>query len=111
MAVSRKFSFISNSRALVGVTVAVGLGAALAATPSLGARSDAPILAAPVLAAPIERAAFGDSATALRPFGSGPAILVGRAYGADDEDCVLAVTRIEGSDGEVSVARGIACPQ
>lgn len=106
MAVSRKFSFISNSRALVGVTVAAGLGAALAATPSLGARSDAPILAAP-----IERAAFGDSATALRPFGSGPAILVGRAYGADDEDCVLAVTQIEGSDGEVSVARGIACPQ
>ena len=106
MAVSRKPSSTRNSRILVGVTVAACLGASLAATPSLGARSDAP-----VLAAPIERVAFGDSATALRPFGSGPAILVGRAYGADDEDCVLAVSRVEGSDGEVSVARGIVCPQ
>ena len=92
------------SRIVVGVTLAAGFGAAVAATPSLGARSEAPAL-------PMERAAFGDSATALRPFGSGPAILVGRAYGPDDEDCVLAVTRVEGADGRFSVARGIACPQ
>ncbi|MBG0809043.1 hypothetical protein IY145_06605 [Methylosinus sp. H3A] len=106
MAVSSNPSTTLTSRILLGVTIAVNLGAAVAATPSLGARSEAP-----AVPAPIEKAAFGDSATALRPFGEGPAILVGRAYGADDEDCVLAVTRVEGSDGQVSVARGIACPQ
>jgi len=106
MAVSRKSPTTRTSRILLGVTIAVSLGAAVAASPSLGARSDAP-----ASRALIEKTGFGDSATALRPFGDGPAILVGRAFGADDEDCVLAVTRVEGSEGQVSVARGIVCPQ
>ncbi|WP_018266825.1 hypothetical protein [Methylosinus sp. LW4] len=104
--VSRNSVLSRNSRILLAVTVAASLGASVAATPSLGARFEAP--AAPSL---ITRTTLGDSATVLRPFGDGPAILIGRAYGADDEDCVLAVTRVEGSDGQVSVARGIACPQ
>ncbi|WP_024878598.1 hypothetical protein [Methylosinus sp. LW3] len=95
-----------NSRILLAVTVAASFGASVAATPSLGARFEA--LTAP---SSVTKTTLGDSVTALRPFGDGPAILIGRAYGADDEDCVLAVTRVEGSDGQVSVARGIACPQ
>ncbi|MBU3889627.1 hypothetical protein [Methylosinus sp. KRF6] len=91
---------------LAAVTVAASLGASIAATPSLGARFQ------PALAPlPIVKATLGDSATALRPFGDGPAILIGRVYGGDDEDCALAVTRVEGSDGQVSVTRGIACSQ
>lgn len=92
---------------LAAVTVTASLGASVAATPSLGARFQ-PALAAPL---PIVKATLGDSATALRPFGDGPAILIGRVYGGDDEDCALAVTRVEGSDGQVSVTRGIACSQ
>jgi hypothetical protein len=112
MGVSRNPSSTRTSRILLGATVAVSLGAAIAATPSLGARSVVPAsVGALGTTAMVEQATLGDSATALRPFGDGPAILIGRAYGADDEDCVLAVTRVEGSEGQVSVSRGVVCPQ
>lgn len=104
MVASSRFSTSRFSRIVFGVILAAGLGVAIAATPSVDARSEAPDRL-------VKLAAFGDSATALRPFGSGPTILIGRAYGPDDEDCVLSVTRVERANGEVSVTRGISCPQ
>jgi hypothetical protein len=84
------------------ITAATSLGAAVAAAPSEPARmAEQP----PV----VIKTALGDSATKLRPFGPGPAILVGRAYDAEDEDCTVAITRITDRYGRVHVTRGIAC--
>lgn len=104
MVASSRFSTGRLSRIVLAAILAAGLGGAIAATPSVDAGSEAPDRL-------MKLAAFGDSATALRPFGSGPAILIGRAYGPDDEDCALSVTRVERANGEVSVTRGISCPQ
>ncbi|PWB82462.1 MAG: hypothetical protein C3F11_11805 [Methylocystaceae bacterium] len=92
------------SRIVLAATVAASLCAAVAAAPSasVGKEADTPL---PV---PI-KAAFGDSATALRPLGHGPAIRVGRAYDPEDEDCTLVVTQVTDRNGRVSVTRGIAC--
>jgi hypothetical protein len=90
------------SRLAAAAVLATGFCAAVAAAPSIGPLAPA----ARPLAAP---AAFGEGATALRPFGRGPTIRVDKAYGPDDEDCVLAVTRVEDAHGRVAVTRGVAC--
>lgn len=92
------------SRIALATAAVTGLCAAVAASPS------APPTGEPdrTVAVPI-KAAFGDSATALRPFGQGPAIRVGRAYDPEDEDCTLVVTQVTDQNGRVSVARGVAC--
>lgn len=99
-------SFLSTraARIVLALTAITSLCAAVAAAPSEPARmaQDAPI------AVPI-KAAFGDSATQLKPLGRGPAILVGRAYGAEDEDCTVAITRVRDRNGNVHVTRGVAC--
>lgn len=91
------------SQCVFAVTLVTSLCAAVAAAPSpAGKRPDSSS------AVPIE-ATLGDSATALRPLGSGPAIRVGRAYDPEDEDCTLAVTQVTDQYGRISVTRGIAC--
>lgn len=92
------------ARIIFALTAVTGLCAAVAAAPSEPARmaEDAP-------AAVAIKTALGDSATKLRPLGRGPAILVGRAYDPEDEDCTVAVTRITDRYGRVHVTRGVAC--
>jgi hypothetical protein len=52
---------------------------------------------------------MGESATGIRPLGRGPAIRVGRAFDAEDEDCTLVVTKITEASGHVQVKRGVTC--
>jgi hypothetical protein len=94
------------SRLVAAAIVVSGFCAAVAAAPAIG-----PLSAAGVAKPVVQRAALSEGATALRPFGQGPAIRVNRAYGAEDEDCVLAVTRVESADGQVAVTRGVSCAQ
>lgn len=93
------------ARIVFALTAVTSLCAAVAAAPSEPARMSP---ADPTIAVPI-KAAFGDRATALRPLGRGPAILVGRAYGSEDEDCTVAITRVRDRNGNVHVTRGMAC--
>jgi hypothetical protein len=99
---SNKFLSSGAARLAAAAFVITGFCAAVAAAPAVG-----PLAA--VKPATVQRAAFGDGATALRPFGQGAAIRVDKAYGAEDEDCVLAVTRVEDAQGRVSVTRGVSC--
>jgi hypothetical protein len=99
-------SWFSNrvSRIVLALTVATSVCAAVAAAPSAPpSKVDLPTIAVPL------RAAFGESATGLRPLGRGAVIHVGRAYDAEDEDCTLIVTKITEADGRVRVTRNIAC--
>ncbi|MBY6240971.1 hypothetical protein [Methylosinus sp. Sm6] len=91
------------SRLLAAAMVVTGFCAAVAAAPAVATLHEA------VGVSPAQRATFGDGATALRPFGQGTVIRVDRAYGDEDEDCVLAVTKVEDAKGGVSVTRGVAC--
>ncbi len=92
------------SRIVLALTAVIGLCAAVAAAPSPPSVKDMESS----VAVPI-KAAFGDIATSLKPLGRGPAIRVGRAYGAEDEDCILAVTQVTDATGRVHVTRGVAC--
>jgi hypothetical protein len=93
----------SASRLVAAAIVVTGFCAAVAAAPAVAPLHEAGAVAA------AHRANFGEGASALRPFGQGAAIRVDRAYGEEDEDCVLAVTKVENADGRVSVTRGVAC--
>ena len=90
------------SRLVAAAIVVTGFCAAVAAAPAMAPLHE-------TRAAPVQRANFGEGASALRPFGQGAAIHVDRAYGDEDEDCVLAVTKVENADGRVSVTRGVSC--
>lgn len=106
MAVSRDSPFSSRaSRVILALTVATCLCAAVAAAPS--APPSKPI--GPAIAVVPVKPAFGESATGMRPLGRGPAIHVGRAYDAEDEDCTLVVTRVNDESGYVRVTRGVVC--
>lgn len=102
MAEPRDNLFASRaSRIVLALTVATGLCAVVAAAPSaLPSKTTA-------VAVPIRTT--GEGATAMRPLGSGPAISVGRAYDAEDEDCTLAVTKVTEESGRVRVKRSVAC--
>jgi hypothetical protein len=41
----------------------------------------------------------------------GPAIKVGRAFDAEDEDCTVAVTRYTDQSGRVGTKRSLTCAQ
>ncbi|MBI1869053.1 MAG: hypothetical protein HYS06_12310 [Methylocystis sp.] len=88
-------------RIVLALTAATCLCAAVAAAPS------APSSKTTAIAVPIKT--IGESPTTARPLGRGPAIRVGRAYDAEDEDCTLAVTRITEESGRVRVTRSVAC--
>jgi hypothetical protein len=47
--------------------------------------------------------------TGFRALAEGPTLQVGKQFGRDDEDCIVKVTRVQGSDGRVYVTRGSTC--
>ncbi len=86
MAVTRESPFATRtSRIVLGFTVATSLCAAVAAAPSAPTGLKGPSTA-PV------KATVSLNDDGLRPLARGPAIRVGRAYGAEDEDCTLVIT-------------------
>jgi len=105
MAVSRETIFANRtSVTVVALTIVTSLCAVFAAAPSASARkSDSPAIARQASAATKEMN------TGVRPLGAGPAILVGRAFDSEDEDCTFAVTTSKDKSGRVRVTRGVAC--
>jgi hypothetical protein len=103
MAVSRESPFASRmSRIVLGLTVAIGAAAAVAAAPStsdLKNRSTATGV----------QAAVSLNDIGMRPLARGPAIRVGRAYGAEDEDCTLVITPKDDERGRVRYMRSVSC--
>ena len=109
MVVSRDNPFASRtSRAVFAITLAAGLCAAVAATPSASIGKENSIATS---AGIVKRAGAtsGEAAKGMRPLGSGPAIRVGRAFDAEDEDCTLAVTKVAGKSGGVHLTRSLTC--
>lgn len=103
MAVSRESPFASRtSRIVLGFTVATCLCAAVAAAPS--APSSLKSVSARSFKADVSLNDDG-----LRPLARGPAIRVGRAYGAEDEDCTLAITQSRDEGGRLHVTRSVSC--
>ena len=101
MAVVRESQLASPmSRIVLGVTVTVGLCAAVAAAPT-----------APVVkqSSPAVKAAVSLNDDGLRPLARGPAIKVGRAYGAEDEDCTLVLKPSTDEHGRVRYMRSVTC--
>lgn len=101
MAITRESPFASrSSRIVLGVTIAFGLCAAVAAAPT-----------APVVkqSAPAVKAAVSLNDDGLRPLARGPAIKVGRAYGAEDEDCTLVLKPSTDERGRVRYMRSVTC--
>ena len=103
MAVTRESPFASRtSRIVLGFTVAVGLCAAVAASPS------APTGLKTQSAAAV-KAAVSVNDDGMRPLARGPAIRVGRAYGVEDEDCTLVIKPSTDERGRVRYMRSVTC--
>lgn len=103
MAVTRESPIASRmSRIVLGFTVVIGLCAAVAAAPS------APTGLKGQSAAAV-KAAVSLNDDGLRPLARGPAIQVGRAYGAEDEDCTLVITPSTDERGRVRYKRSVSC--
>jgi hypothetical protein len=103
MAVTRESPFASRlSRIVLGLTVAFGLCAAVAAAPSAPTGMKGQSAAA-------VKAAVSLNDDGLRPLARGPAIRVGRAYGAEDEDCTLVITPSTDERGRVRYMRSVNC--
>ncbi len=101
MAVTRESPFASRtSRIVLGFTVAIGLCAAVAAAPT------APTVRQSSAAV---QAAVSVNDDGLRPLARGPAIRVGRAYGAEDEDCTLVLKPSTDERGRVRYMRSVTC--
>lgn len=101
MAVMRESPFASRtSRIVLGFTVAVGLCAAVAAAPTAPASRQS---------AAAVKAAVSLNDDGLRPLARGPAIRVGRAYGAEDEDCTLVLKPSTDERGRVRYMRSVTC--
>lgn len=104
MAVTRESPFASPmSRIVLGATVATCLAAAVAAAPT------APTGMTGQSAARSVKAAISLNEEGLRPLARGPAIQVGRAFGAEDEDCTLVVTPKADERGRVRYMRSVSC--
>ena len=102
MAVMRESPFASRlSRIVLGSTVAVGLCAAVAAAPSV------PTVKGQSAAAVQAAVSLNDDG--LRPLARGPAIRVGRAFGAEDEDCTLVLKPSTDERGRVRYMRSVTC--
>ena len=109
MVVSRDNPFASRtSRAVLAITTAAGLCAAVAATPSASIGKENGY-AAPARVLTGAGATLSEPAKGIRPLGRGPTIRVGRAFDAEDEDCTLAVTKVPAGGGGVQVTRSLTC--
>ena len=103
MAVSRESPFASRtSRVVLGLTVAIGAAAAVAAAPSTSDLKSRPTATG-------VQAAVSLNDIGMRPLARGPAIRVGRAYGAEDEDCTLVITPKDDERGRVRYMRSVSC--
>lgn len=89
------FVITRPARVVLGLSLALGLGAAVAASP---VRS--------VPAAPVSKAVMMQ--TSFRPLGEGVGVSVQKSFGRADEDCVT-VTQVKGADGRIYAARGMVC--
>jgi hypothetical protein len=105
MALTRESPIASRtSRIVLALTVATCLCAAVAAAPSAPtSKEDGSAIARSI------KTKLGENVDGMRPLGRGPAIRVGRAYDAEDEDCTLAVTQTTDESGRVHVTRGVTC--
>lgn len=102
MAVTRESPFASRmSRFVLGVTIACGVCAAVAAAPT------APSVK--TTSATAVKAAVSLNDDGLRPLARGPAIRVGRAFGAEDEDCTLVLKPSTDERGRVRYMRSVSC--
>jgi hypothetical protein len=102
MAVTSESPFASRmSRIVLGFTVAVGLCAAVAAAPTAPSSK--------VTSATAVKAAVSLNDDGLRPLARGPAIRVGRAFGAEDEDCTLVLKPSTDERGRVRYMRSVTC--
>jgi hypothetical protein len=90
------------TRVVLIVTVLAGLTAAIAAAPSASVGKE-------TNPATVTRSGAQGSETGRRPLAPGPAMRVGRAFDANDEDCVLVVTRTPDADGQIRVKRMVSC--
>jgi hypothetical protein len=90
------------ARIVMGMTLAVGLVATVAASP-LASRLGVGAVSATAPAPKVTPSAF-------RPLGEGPAISVQRSFGNHDEDCVT-VTQVKGADGRIYSTRGMVCAE
>jgi hypothetical protein len=84
------------TRIVIALTAVTCVGAVVAAAP-IGLTS-----AVQAAKPKVERAGF-------RPLAVGPTLQVGKQFGADDEDCIVKVTRVQGPDGRIYVTRGSTC--
>ncbi len=109
MVVSRDNPFANRtSRIVLAVTAVAGLCAAVAATPSASiGKETVPALSAKPVA--VVGQDVDETVKGIRPLGRGPAIRVGRAFDAEDEDCTLVETKVTDGSGHVHVKRGVTC--
>ena len=101
-------SAAGTSRIVLSITAAAGFFAVLAAVPCASTGEESGAVKILKIAA-----AHGETADEMRPemrpLARGPAIRVGRAFDAEDEDCTLAVTRTKDENGRVKMKRDLIC--
>ena len=101
MAVTLDNPFSSRtSRLVLGSAVAMCLVAAVAAAPSAstGFAAKSPVKAAITL-----------NNDAIRPLAPGAGIRVGRAYGAEDEDCTIVFMPAKDAKGRETYTKSVSC--
>lgn len=101
MANTRESFFASRlSKITLGVTVVMGLCAAVVAAPSVPSTK---------VTSTAVQAAVSLNDDGMRPLARGPAIQVGRAFGAEDEDCTLVLKPSTDERGRVRYMRSVTC--
>lgn len=101
MAITRESPVASRlSRIVLGATVVIGLCAAVAAAPSMPTTKGSSTAV---------QAAVSLNDDGMRPLARGPAIRVGRAFGAEDEDCTLVLKPSADEHGRVRYMRSVTC--
>ena len=93
----------SLSRIVLGATIATCVVAAVAASPSVAVVTKTP--AATVMKGSISLG----GAEVVRPLAPGAGIRVGRAYGAEDEDCTLVFMPTKDSKGRETYTKSVSC--
>jgi hypothetical protein len=101
MAIMRESPVASRLSGIVlGATVVIGLCAAVAAAPSMPSAK---------VSSTAVQAAVSLNGDGMRPLARGPAIRVGRAFGAEDEDCTLVLKPSADEHGRVRYMRSVTC--
>lgn len=91
-------------QAVLAVTVAMSVCAAVAAAPMAGiGNRDA------TTGVVKSKLSVETVKTSVRALGEGPALRVGRVYETDDEDCLITVTQYTDEKGRFRVKHGVSC--